>query len=446
MGLLPTNARIAGSVRLGGASCSGSTTAQLSEIRGKQISMIFQDPLSALTPVYTVGDQIAEALLIHNDGMTKRQAHERAVELLDLVGIPNPKQRANAFPHEFSGGMRQRVMIAMAIANDPDVIIADEPTTALDVTIQAQILEVLQTAQRETGAAIIMITHDLGVVAGLADRVMVMYAGKPVEIGTADEIYYQPADAVHDGPARLDPAHRRARRIVADADRGQPAVAGRAAAGLPVRAALPAGDRRVPRDRARARADRRRRATWRPATASRRSRPTTSQVNDVFPAPEIGPAADRPHPARAARAGARARRARAALPADQGRGVQAAGRHGARGRRHRPRHPRGRDARAGRRVGLRQDDDAAADPRAQRAASGIGAHQRARHPRSSSAANGAASGATCRSSSRTRWPRSTRGCRSATSSPSRCARTACTARRSTSARPSCSSWSGSTRR
>ncbi len=192
MGLLPTNARIAGSVRLGDRELLALNDRQLSEIRGKQMSMIFQEPLSALTPVYTVGQQVSEALLIHNDGMTKRQAHARAVELLDLVGIPNPKQRANAFPHEFSGGMRQRVMIAMAIANDPDVIIADEPTTALDVTIQAQILEVLQTAQRETGAAIIMITHDLGVVAGLADRVMVMYAGKPVEVGSTDEIYYQP--------------------------------------------------------------------------------------------------------------------------------------------------------------------------------------------------------------------------------------------------------------
>ncbi len=192
MGLLPTNARISGSIRLGERELLALNDRQLSEIRGKQMSMIFQEPLSALTPVYTIGQQVSEALLIHNDGMTKRQAHARAVELLDLVGIPNPKQRANAFPHEFSGGMRQRVMIAMAIANDPDVLIADEPTTALDVTIQAQILEVLQTAQRETGAAIIMITHDLGVVAGLADRVMVMYAGKPVEVGTTDDIYYQP--------------------------------------------------------------------------------------------------------------------------------------------------------------------------------------------------------------------------------------------------------------
>ncbi|HEY2298256.1 MAG TPA: ABC transporter ATP-binding protein [Jatrophihabitans sp.] len=191
MGLLPSNARVGGSVRLGDRELLGLDDRAMSNIRGKQMSMIFQEPLSALTPVYTVGQQVSEALLIHTD-MTKKQAAARAVELLDLVGIPNAKDRANAFPHEFSGGMRQRVMIAMAIANDPDVIIADEPTTALDVTIQAQILDVLETARRETGAAIIMITHDLGVVAGIADRVMVMYAGRPVEIGTTDELYYKP--------------------------------------------------------------------------------------------------------------------------------------------------------------------------------------------------------------------------------------------------------------
>ncbi|HEX3900105.1 MAG TPA: ABC transporter ATP-binding protein [Mycobacteriales bacterium] len=191
MGLLPTNARVTGSVRLGGRELLGLEDREMSNLRGRELAMIFQDPLSALTPVYTVGQQVAEALLIHQD-IPKAQAKQRAVELLDLVGIPNPKERANAFPHEFSGGMRQRVTIAMAIANDPKVIIADEPTTALDVTIQAQILDVLQTARRETGAGILMITHDLGVVAGLADRVMVMYAGKPVEVGTTDQVYYQP--------------------------------------------------------------------------------------------------------------------------------------------------------------------------------------------------------------------------------------------------------------
>jgi peptide/nickel transport system ATP-binding protein len=191
MGLLPRTARVAGSVRFHGNELLGLGDRDLSAIRGKGISMVFQDPLSALTPVYTVGDQIAEAVSVHTD-MSRTQAARRAIELLDLVGIPQPQTRARAFPHEFSGGMRQRVMIAMAMANDPDVIIADEPTTALDVTIQAQVLEVLKTAQRATGAAIVMITHDLGIIAGFADRVMVMYAGRPVETGSVDDLFYRP--------------------------------------------------------------------------------------------------------------------------------------------------------------------------------------------------------------------------------------------------------------
>ncbi|MBG0812720.1 dipeptide ABC transporter ATP-binding protein [Planomonospora sp. ID82291] len=191
MGLLPPHARVTGSVRLKGQEILGASEKRLTAFRGKTISMVFQDPLSALTPVYRVGDQIAEAVRIHQD-VSGQAADRRAVELLDLVGIPNPAQRARAFPHEFSGGMRQRAVIAMAIANDPDVIICDEPTTALDVTIQAQVLEVLKTAQRETGAAIVMITHDLGVVAGFVDRVLVMYAGRPVETGSVDDVYYRP--------------------------------------------------------------------------------------------------------------------------------------------------------------------------------------------------------------------------------------------------------------
>jgi peptide/nickel transport system ATP-binding protein len=163
----------------------------MSKIRGSKISMVFQDPLSALTPVYTVGDQVTEAIRIHQD-VSKDAARTRAVELLDLVGIPNAKQRATSFPHEFSGGMRQRAMIAIAIANDPDLIIADEPTTALDVTIQAQVLDVLRKAREVTGAAVIMITHDLGVVAGFADRVAVMYAGRAVETGLVDDVYDRP--------------------------------------------------------------------------------------------------------------------------------------------------------------------------------------------------------------------------------------------------------------
>jgi peptide/nickel transport system ATP-binding protein len=191
MGLLPSSARITGSIRFQGKELLGLGDREFSELRGEGMSMVFQDPLSALTPVYTVGDQIAEAVRIHRD-VSRDEAARKAVELLDLVGIPNAGERARAFPHEFSGGMRQRVMIAMAIANDPDVIIADEPTTALDVTVQAQILEVLERAQEATGAAIVMITHDLGVIAGFADRVMVMYAGRPVETGTVDDIFYRP--------------------------------------------------------------------------------------------------------------------------------------------------------------------------------------------------------------------------------------------------------------
>ena len=163
----------------------------MSKIRGKEISMIFQDPLSALTPVFSVGDQLIEAIQAHSN-ISKSKAEKKAIELLDLVGIPEPQKRIKSFPHEFSGGMRQRVVIAIAIANDPQVIIADEPTTALDVTIQAQILDVLKVAQRETGAATIMITHDMGVVAGTADDVMVMYAGRPVEYGNVYDIFAEP--------------------------------------------------------------------------------------------------------------------------------------------------------------------------------------------------------------------------------------------------------------
>ncbi|MGH8899481.1 MAG: dipeptide ABC transporter ATP-binding protein [Egibacteraceae bacterium] len=191
MGLLPASARVSGSVRFRGRELLGLGDRELSAVRGKAVAMIFQDPLSALTPVYTVGDQIAEAVRVHQR-VSKEAAAGRAVELLDLVGIPDAAQRARAFPHEFSGGMRQRVMIAMAIANDPDVIIADEPTTALDVTIQAQVLDVLRTAKEATGAAVVMITHDLGVIAGFADRVVVMYAGKLVETGTAEDVFYRP--------------------------------------------------------------------------------------------------------------------------------------------------------------------------------------------------------------------------------------------------------------
>jgi peptide/nickel transport system ATP-binding protein len=191
MGLLPPSARVTGSVRLHGRELLGRSDRDLAQVRGKDLAMVFQDPQSAFTPVYPIGDQIAEAVRIHT-GASRQVARRRAVELLDLVGIPDPGMRARAFPHEFSGGMRQRAMIAMAVANDPAVLIADEPTTALDVTIQAQVLDVLRVAKEATGAAIVLVTHDLGVVAGLADRVMVMYAGRVVETGAVDDVYYRP--------------------------------------------------------------------------------------------------------------------------------------------------------------------------------------------------------------------------------------------------------------
>lgn len=193
MGLLDKNASVKGSITYHGEELLNKSDLEMSEIRGKGIAMVFQDPLSALTPVFSIGDQIKEALVTHNPKMTEQQIHDRSIELMDLVGIPDPEGRLKSFPHEFSGGMRQRVMIAMAIANDPDVIIADEPTTALDVTIQAQVLEVLRKAQRETGAAVIFITHDLGVIAGVADDIVVMYAGRPVEKADVDSIFDRPA-------------------------------------------------------------------------------------------------------------------------------------------------------------------------------------------------------------------------------------------------------------
>ncbi|MGD1238221.1 ABC transporter ATP-binding protein [Mycobacterium seoulense] len=189
VGLLPEYARVRGSVRLHGTELLGLGDDAMSRFRGKTVGMVFQDPMSALTPVYTVGDQIAEAIEIHQPHVGKKAARRRAVELLDLVGIAQPERRARAFPHELSGGERQRVVIAIAIANDPDLLICDEPTTALDVTVQAQILEVLKTARDITGAGVLIITHDLGVVAEFADRALVMYAGRVVESAGVYDLY-----------------------------------------------------------------------------------------------------------------------------------------------------------------------------------------------------------------------------------------------------------------
>ncbi len=189
VGLLPEYAKVRGSVRLHDTELLGLGDDAMSRFRGKAVGMVFQDPMSALTPVYTVGDQIAEAIEVHQPRVGKKAARRRAVELLELVGIAQPERRARAFPHELSGGERQRVVIAIAIANDPDLLICDEPTTALDVTVQAQILEVLKTARDITGAGVLIITHDLGVVAEFADRALVMYAGRVVESAEVHDLY-----------------------------------------------------------------------------------------------------------------------------------------------------------------------------------------------------------------------------------------------------------------
>jgi len=191
LGLLPRNARIKGSVRFGGKELLGRTDDEMSEYRGRKIAMVFQDPLASLNPVYTVGNQITEAVVAHND-VGKDVARKRALDLLEIVGIPHASERMHSYPHELSGGMKQRVVIAIAMANNPDVIIADEPTTALDVTVQAQVLEALEAAREATGAALVLITHDLGVIAGHADRVGVMYAGRLVETGSVDDVFYSP--------------------------------------------------------------------------------------------------------------------------------------------------------------------------------------------------------------------------------------------------------------
>ena len=191
MGLLPASATITGTAKFGGTDLISASQAEIRHFRGNSVSMIFQDPMTSLNPVYSVGDQLAEAVRVHQR-VPMRQAKEMAVEALDLVGIPQARTRIEAYPHEFSGGMRQRVMIAMAVLNDPDLIIADEPTTALDVTVQAQVLEVLLSVKERLNASIILITHDLGVVAGMADRVAVMYGGRFVETGTCDEIFLRP--------------------------------------------------------------------------------------------------------------------------------------------------------------------------------------------------------------------------------------------------------------
>jgi peptide/nickel transport system ATP-binding protein len=186
------NAHFEGTAQFDGQELITATDAQLQRVRGAGIAMVFQDPMSSLDPVYRVGSQIVEQIRVHEKHVSKAQALDRAVELMERVGIPRAKERLRSYPHEFSGGMRQRVMIAMALSCSPKLLIADEPTTALDVTIQAQILDELRQLRTETGAGVILVTHDLGVVADIADRVIVMYAGRVVEQGTLDEIFYDP--------------------------------------------------------------------------------------------------------------------------------------------------------------------------------------------------------------------------------------------------------------
>ena len=214
MGLLPHQAKVSGSVLLNGQEMIGASSKVLRNMRGGLMSMIFQDPLSALNPVHRVGDQIIEMLKAHQPQLNEKDAAKRAVELLDIVGIPQAAERAHQYPHEFSGGMRQRVVIAIAIANNPKVLIADEPTTALDVTVQAQILEVIERVQKSFGTAVVLITHDLGVIARVADRVNVMYAGRNVEKGGVDSLFDHPshpytrgllASLPHEGADRLTP-------------------------------------------------------------------------------------------------------------------------------------------------------------------------------------------------------------------------------------------------
>jgi peptide/nickel transport system ATP-binding protein len=186
------NARISGSIVLDGKDVMAASDEELRRLRGNEIAMIFQDPLSSLHPFYRIGDQLVEAVQAHHDDVSKARALDRAVEMLGLVGIPEPRRRVDAYPHEFSGGMRQRVMIAMALINEPKLLIADEPTTALDVTVQAQILELIQRLQAELDTAIVMITHDLGVVAEVADEIAVMYAGRVIEHAPKDTIFATP--------------------------------------------------------------------------------------------------------------------------------------------------------------------------------------------------------------------------------------------------------------
>ncbi len=203
--LAPTGKIVSGSIKLDSQELVGCDEKTMKDVRGNKVSIIFQDPMTSLNPTYTIGNQLVEAILLHTN-RDKKQAKQRAVEMLKLVNVNEPEKRMKQYPFELSGGMRQRVMIAMALACEPDILIADEPTTALDVTIQAQILELMKSLQQELGMAIIMITHDLGVVAQMCDEIIVMYAGSICEQGTADEIFYNPQHEYTKGLLRSIPS------------------------------------------------------------------------------------------------------------------------------------------------------------------------------------------------------------------------------------------------
>ncbi len=217
-----TRARTSGSVVLDGEDLMKVSNERLRGLRGNKMAMIFQDPLSALHPYYTIGAQIVEGIRVHHSEISRSRAKVRAVDLLDRVGIPNARRRVDQYPHEFSGGMRQRAMIAMALANDPSLLIADEPTTALDVTVQAQILDLMRDLQAEFGSAIIMITHDLGVVAEIADDILVMYGGKAVEHGPVKDVFYAPEMPYTWGLLTSMPRLDRVRKARLEPVRGNP--------------------------------------------------------------------------------------------------------------------------------------------------------------------------------------------------------------------------------
>ena len=215
MKLLPASARIKnGSIRIHGQDITAYREKEMQKLRGNFFSMIFQDPMTSLNPTIKTGKQIAEAIQIHNRTLTKEQIYQKVLNLMELVGISHPKERYHQYPWQFSGGMRQRCVMAIALAADPDILFADEPTTALDVTIQAQILDLLREIQEKLGTATILVSHDLGVVARVADRVAVMYAGKIVEIGTAEEIYYDPRHPYTWGLMRSLPAFAKGKEML----------------------------------------------------------------------------------------------------------------------------------------------------------------------------------------------------------------------------------------